>query len=131
MSSSVLSETDQAFLSRLEAVDFGSIASKLICTDEGEHWSLGQATQAIEQYRRFLFLHHRYPMAQLVPSAEIDRVWHMHILDTVKYREDCEHLFGRFIDHYPYFGLGHEAEHRRLQTAYAETLALTEQCFGR
>jgi|GEM_PF-3922570 len=32
-------------------------------------------------------------------------IWHAHILNTRPYRMDYHRLFGRFIDHYPYFGL--------------------------
>jgi hypothetical protein len=120
---------DQSFLEKLAAIDFEPIAFKLMYPDEGTGLTLEQATHAIEQYRRFLFLHHRYPEQPLVPSQEIDRVWHTHILDTAKYREDCELLFGQFIDHYPYFGVTDVADRRRLETAYAQTQALFAQCF--
>ncbi|WNZ27473.1 glycine-rich domain-containing protein-like [Leptolyngbya sp. NK1-12] len=124
-----LSATDQAFLQRLARIDFGPIAFKLMHPDKGPGWPLAQTTHAIEQYRRFLFLHHRYPTAQLVPSQEIDQVWHIHILDTAKYRQDCQFLFGRFIDHYPYFGLRGEADRQAMEHAFAHTQALFEQCF--
>ena len=35
----------------------------------------------------------------------MDGFWHMHILDTKAYREDCQKIFGRFIDHFSYFGI--------------------------
>jgi hypothetical protein len=121
--------SDQCFLEKLAAVDFGPIAFQLMCSDSDQTLTLTQATQAIEQYRRFLFLHHRHPNHPLVPSQEIDRVWHVHILDTAKYREDCQFLFGRFIDHFPYFGVGNTAQQQTLKAAYLETQALYEQCF--
>lgn len=126
----MLSQSDRAFLERLMAIDFGPIAFKLIHPDEGEGLTLDQATHAIEQYRRFLFLHHRYPDHSLVPSQEVDRVWHVHILDTAKYREDCEALFGRFIDHYPYFGMGDVTDRQALEASFAQTQIFFEQCFA-
>ena len=78
--------------------------------DDGEPWTLERATKAIEQYRRFLFLSKHYPQQRIVPSWEVDQVWHAHILDTTKYREDCDRLFGSFMDHWPYFGMKDEAE---------------------
>jgi hypothetical protein len=125
-----LSEENKTFLQRLTAVDFGPIAFKLMNPEEGKGWTLEQATRAIEQYRRFLFLNHLYPNHQIVPSREIDRVWHTHILDTAKYREDCEHLFGQFVDHWPYFGMQDEADRQALDQAFAQTQALFEQHFG-
>lgn len=126
---SQVSTSEQAFLQQLTAIDFGPIGFKLMHPDEGQGWTLEQTIHAIEQYRRFLFLHHRYPTIQLVPSQEIDRVWHTHILDTAKYREDCHLLFGRFIDHYPYFGLQGDADRQKMERAFAHTQALLESCF--
>lgn len=130
MTSQVLLEDDEMFLMRLTAIDFGPIAFKLMHPEQGEGLTLEQATRAIEQYRRFLFLHHHYPASLLVPSLEIDRVWHVHILDTAKYREDCEMLFGRFLDHYPYFGMSGVADRQALETAYSQTQLLFEQHFS-
>ncbi|WP_347245069.1 glycine-rich domain-containing protein-like [Thermogutta sp.] len=81
-------------------------------------------------YRRFLTLHQRYPDRTLVPSALIDLVWHYHILDTRKYAEDCQRIFGYFLHHDPYFGIGDEESRRRNQEAWQETQALWEKEFG-
>ena len=130
MDQQTLPKQDFTFLKTLETIDFGPIAFKMIHPDEGQGWTLDQATQAIEQYRRFLFLTYRYPQQTIVPSREVDQVWHTHILDTEKYRDDCDQLFGRFIDHWPYFGLKDEDERQQLETAFAETQRLLEHHFG-
>ncbi|MEL7354047.1 MAG: glycine-rich domain-containing protein-like [Cyanobacteria bacterium J06560_5] len=124
-------EADKKFLAVLSAVDFGPIAYKLINPEEGEGWSLQRATQAIEQYRRFLFLLYKYPDEKIVPSRETDEVWHTHILDTSKYREDCDRLFGKFMDHWPYFGLKDAAERQELNDAFSSTQQLLETHFGK
>ncbi|MGD1900019.1 MAG: glycine-rich domain-containing protein [Phormidesmis sp.] len=121
---------DRAFLVKLSAIDFGPIAFKLMNPEVGEPWSLERATQAIEQYRRFLILTQHYPDNRIVPSREVDEVWHVHILDTAKYREDCDVLFGKFIDHWPYFGLKDKAERKELNDAFSETQALFRLHFG-
>jgi len=121
---------DRDFLARLSAIDFGPIAYKLMNPEEGEGWTLERATQAIEDYRRFLFLMQHYPERKIVPSREADQVWHTHILDTAKYREDCDTVFGRFIDHWPYFGLKDADEHQDLQDSFAETQVLANLHFG-
>jgi hypothetical protein len=122
--SNELPQPDWEFLQRLMEVDFGPIAFKLMHPDEGVGFTLSEVTAAIEQYRRFLYLYHLYPDRIIVPSREIDRVWHTHILDTAKYREDCELLFGQFIDHWPYFGMTDAADRAALAAAFAETQAL-------
>ena len=116
-----LSKTHNDFLKRLSKVDFGPIAYKLMNPEEGEGWTIERATQAIEQYRRFLFLVNQYPERKIVPSREIDQVWHTHILDTAKYREDCESVFGKFMDHWPYFGMRDDSDKRELDNALSDT----------
>lgn len=36
-----------------------------------------------------------------VPSRIVDDAWHTFILDTLKYRDFCEGVFGRFVHHCP------------------------------
>jgi hypothetical protein len=36
----------------------------------------------------------------------LDDLWHEHILDTQKYKEDCESVFGKFIHHNPHVPKG-------------------------
>ena len=58
-------------------------------------------------------------------------IWHNHILDTAKYREDCDTLFGKFMDHWPYFGMKDEAEREELNNAFSDTQALMAAHFGK
>ena len=124
-----LSEKESAFLQRLKTIDFGPLAFKLMHPEEGQRWTLEQTTQAIEQYRRFLFLNHLYPNHELVPTREIDQVWHTHILDTAKSREDCDLLFGQLLEHWPYFGIRDESDRQNLNDAFAETQLLFKKHF--
>ncbi|MEL6776657.1 MAG: glycine-rich domain-containing protein-like [Cyanobacteria bacterium J06597_16] len=119
-----LSKTHNDFLNRLSKVDFGPIAYKLMNPEEGEGWTIERATQAIEQYRRFLFLVNQYPERKIVPSREIDQVWHTHILDTAKYRQDCDLIFGEFMDHWPYFGMKDAEEEKELHLSFSDTQSL-------
>jgi hypothetical protein len=67
-------------------------------------WSPDEATQAQQQYLRHLWLCYEHPDEAIAPSTmRADLVWHQHILDTVRYRDDCEKIFGRFLDHVPFY----------------------------
>jgi len=90
-----------------------------------EDWDLSE-----REYRRFLALKVMHPNTALVPSKQVDAIWHAHILDTRAYREDCQAMFGRFMDHYPYFGVNGEEDYKMLQEAFAETIDLYEAQFG-
>ena len=56
------------------------------------------------EYKRFLTLKIIYPKQSFAPTRNMDVMWHAHILDTANYRMDCHKLFGKFLNHRPYFG---------------------------
>lgn len=110
-------------------LDFNRLKYKYTESSEAEmsaaDWDLAEI-----EYRRFLTLKSFYPSVALVPSKTVDNLWHAHILDTRAYREDCQHVFGRFIDHYPYFGIYGQEDYQELKNAFAHTVALYEKHFG-
>ena len=118
------------FRKKLNQMDCGSIAVKLIKPDDKIGWTLEQTTAAIEDYRRFLLLNYLYPDRIIVPSQIVDRVWHKHILDTEKYQADCLEIFGYFLHHYPFFGMVDEADKQESEGAFADTCQLWERHFG-
>lgn len=118
------------FLNKLKALDLAPIAYRLMHPDAGLGWTQSQTTQALARYLMFLHLVYLYPERQIIPTCEIDQVWHHHILDTSKYAEDCQMLFGRFLHHFPYLGLRGEADRQTLNMAFAQTQSLFQQHFG-
>ncbi len=124
-----LSQDIELFRKKLKQLDLRSIAYQLINSSD-QKWTFEQTNQAIDRYSMFLCLIYLYPNRKLVPTQEIDRVWHHHILDTMKYVEDCEMLFGRFIHHFPYFGKRGTADRDNLYRAFAETETLFQKHFG-
>ena len=124
-----LSQNNQLFINKLNQLDLRAIAYELMHASE-EKWSFEQTKQALNHYSMFLWLINFYPDRKLVPTQEIDRVWHYHILDTMKYAEDCEMLFGRFIHHFPYFGERGTIDRENLQKAFEQTQVIFEEHFG-
>jgi hypothetical protein len=116
-------------MDKIEALDLGPIKFKLMDEDDGEGWSLTRANVAEREYKRFLILN-RDSEGTIVPSKEIDTFWHYHILDTAKYAEDCDAVFGKFLHHFPYFGLRGADDAANLETAFAYTKATYESRFG-
>ena len=60
----------------------------------------------------------------------MDKFWHAHILDTRKYIEDCERVFGCYLHHFPYFGMRGADDAAALARAGERTRALYEEEFG-
>lgn len=79
--------------------------------------------QFLFPYVMFLFLVYLHPNIKIVPTPTVDEVWHYHILDTTKYKSDCQRLFGRFLHHFPYFSLGKENDRKDLDRVFAESLS--------
>ncbi len=92
-----------------EALDLAPIKMKLMHVESGEGWSALRADAVETEYRRFLFLMKKYPDADASPTVDVDIFWHYHILDTMKYAQDCEAVFGYFLHHYPYVGISASA----------------------
>ncbi len=68
-------------------------------------WSEERALNAVEDYKRYLAITKALNGYQLVPNGDLDEIWHLHLLDTRRYVEDCYTLFGGFLHHYPYYGM--------------------------
>lgn len=92
-------------------------------------WDEERVERALNEYRQFLALMYWKPEAALVPSEDIDEVWHTHVLNTARYQADCEAIFGRFQHHFPTFGESEEVQEEHMK-GRDETLKLFEQAFG-
>ncbi len=103
---------------------------KLADASEGPGLDAGKIDLMEDEYRKFLALQIVHPDADIVPCGIVDEMWHRHILDTAAYREDCDAIFGQFLDHFPYFGMRGEADAQALNDAYADTLEHYEAAFG-
>ena len=52
------------------------------------------------------------------------------MLDTAKYRADCDEVFGRFLDHFPYAGLRGEDDRRAWREDFVRTRHLFAEQFS-
>ena len=109
----------------LEPVKFS-----LMEREEGPGWSFEKVQSLETWYRRFLYLIYLYPEKTIVPTKDIDTFWHTHILDTKKYMEDCDFLFGRYFHHFPYFGMRGEKDRQNLKIAFKSSVDLYFKHFG-
>ncbi|MEA5470965.1 hypothetical protein VB714_18970 [Spirulina sp. 06S082] len=103
---------------------------KAMDPEEGYGWSLDFTQQVSQEYRRFLVLCYENSDLPVVPSTYIDNFWHLHILDTQKYQEDCQQYFGYFLHHFPYFGMRSKEDEENLKTSWERSCKLYEETFG-
>jgi hypothetical protein len=117
-------EIASLFMDDISALDFTLVKQKIQDREEGLGWNALQCNEAEAEYKRFLALKRTYPEKEIVPNKQVDLFWHQHILDTQKYAEDCETVFGHFIHHFPYFGMKDEQDMQNLVDAFEETKGL-------
>lgn len=86
-----------------------------ISKDRKLNWTKEKIDFVEQQYRQFLTLWKIYPLEDLPPSEDVDEFWHAHILDTRKYFQDCEKIFGAYRHHFPYFGLRGKDDEEELE----------------
>ncbi len=115
---------------RVRSLDLGPIKFKLVRGTEGQKVDLHEVELMEVEYKRFLTLFLKYPGQRLVPNKKVDAFWHAHILDTLKYAEDCDHVLGHFLHHFPYFGLRGESDAKQLSVAFHETKHFYRLEFG-
>ena len=121
----------------IESLDLGYLGRKLLDDDafeaqrrNGEHlWDEVRVARALHEYKQFLALMYWNPEAALIPSEDIDDVWHAHVLDTARYQTDCETIFGCFQHHSPTFGTSEEVQDEHTNDR-EKTLQLFKEAFG-
>ncbi|WP_420473205.1 glycine-rich domain-containing protein [Noviherbaspirillum sp. ST9] len=123
-------KTPEQMVEAVFSLDLGPIKFKLMDASEGYGWTREEADRRELEYKRFLALVAKYPDEAIVPDKEVDKFWHAHILDTMKYAEDCQHVFGYFLHHFPYFGMRDEEDAVNLANANERTRSLYRQEFG-
>ena len=110
-------EKMKEFLHKLNSLDFGPLAYKLMNPEDRPGLSFEQTTDAIKKYKGFLFLYYANQGKPVSPSRYIDYVWHTHILDTELYMVQTAFLFGNCLHHFPFFGKRGAADERELLAA--------------
>ncbi len=91
-------------------------------------WAEEEVSLMNDYYKKWLAIHVAYPELAIAPSVKLDEYWHMHILDTKKYMEDCQLIFGHYLHHYPYFGL--EGDKENLDSGFETTRKLFQHHFN-
>ncbi len=118
-------------LDRLEdLLDLSNLRMKLADPAEGKGYSNEKLDLMEGEYRKFLAIRLAFPEMNVVPCEMVDEMWHQHILDTIAYRADCEAICGKFLDHFPYFGMRGPDDAHALNDAYADTLEMYQAAFG-
>ncbi|HXK31134.1 MAG TPA: hypothetical protein VJZ94_00030 [Candidatus Paceibacterota bacterium] len=121
-------------LRHVQDLDLEPIKFKLVHDEDGPRWSITDTDRVEVEYKRFLALNLKNVtdkrVQSIVPTREVDKFWHAHILDTMKYEADCAHCLGFFLHHFPYLGLRGPEDALALQERFRESLEYYHAEFG-
>ena len=87
----------------MKDLDLGPIIVNAMDAEKSNGWTSDFTVQVAEEYGRFLVLcleHQQDTNHLILPSELVDKFWHLHILDTRTYIEDCQHCFGSILHHF-------------------------------
>lgn len=94
-------------------------------------WEKNKVLETEVIYKKWLTLHKAYNQEIVIaPNKQLDEYWHFHILDTRKYMQDCDFVFGGYLHHYPYFGLSDADAAHDLEVAFQLSRDLFMKHFG-
>ena len=90
-------------------------------------WAEAKASQAVNRYEKLFKLFGKG--SSIVPTKEIDDVWHLHMLDPVSYYQSCMSYHNKIIGHNPALENSQE-EKSRLHSMFLATASLWKKEYG-
>lgn len=114
-------------LERVAGLDFEMLKNKL---GKEKGWSTEYLNEVEDLYRRFLALNLVYKNQKICPTGPIDDFWHAHILDTIAYERDCKQIFGKYLHHFPYFGMRGSTDRKDLERTFEKSRSLFIKHYG-
>jgi len=97
---------EQEVLEGIRGLDLESVKLRLMDEEVGEGWTRQYADSVEIGYKNYLSMLVKYQehAEDILLSKDVDEFWHTHILQTIKYVEDCERVFGAYLHHSPHVG---------------------------
>ena len=119
-------------IAAINALDLESVKVRAMDPKLGEGWTREHADGIEQGYRTYLTMLAKYPdhAEDILLSKDVDEFWHTHILQTIKYTEDCEAVFGKYLHHNPHVGELTSADVDRRDVMAERTRRLYQREFG-
>jgi len=122
----------QQVISAIQALDLEPVKLRVMDAELGEGWTREYADSIEAAYKTYLTMLVKYPddAEDIMLSKDVDEFWHTHILQTVKYADDCQKTFGGFLHHDPHVGPRTATVLEKRNALANKTRRLYEQEFG-
>jgi hypothetical protein len=132
MEARLTTKPERDVIAAIQALDLESVKVRVMDAELGEGWTREYAESIEAAYKTYLtmLVKHQDCAEEIMLSKDVDEFWHTHILQTMKYADDCQQVFGTFLHHNPHIGERTAADLEQ-RTAMAEkTRSLYEREFG-
>ncbi len=122
----------QLVISAIQSLDLESVKGRVTDAELGEGWTREYADTIEAAYKNYLAMLVKYPdnAEDILLSKDVDEFWHTHILQTRKYKQDCEAVFGNYLHHEPHVGERTPADLEKRTVLAETTRQLYEREFG-
>src|SRR6266571_7224979 len=119
-------------IAAIQALDLETVKIRVMDPVRGEGWTREYADSIEVAYKTYLTMLAKYPddAEDILLSEDVDEFWHTHILQTIKYSEDCQTVFGKYLHHNPHVGELTPADVDRRVAMAEKTRRLYQQEFG-
>ena len=122
----------QDVIAAIQALDLESVKLRVTDAKLGEGWTREYADRIEIAYKNYLTMLVKYQddAEDILLAEDVDEFWHTHILQTMKYTEDCERVFGKYLHHNPEIGEQSPADIERRAALAEKTRRLYQREFG-
>jgi hypothetical protein len=131
MEARLTTKPEQDVIAAIHALDLESVKLRVMDPELGEGWGREYADSIEVAYKNYLTMLVKYQdhAEDILLSKDVDEFWHTHILQTIKYTDDCEKTFGSFLHHSPHVGERSPADLEKRVALAEKTRQLYQQEF--
>jgi hypothetical protein len=132
MQARLTTKPEQNVIAAIRALDLESVKVRVMDPETGEGWTREYADSIESAYKNYLTMLVKYQDEAdgIVLSRDVDEFWHTHILQTMKYADDCQRVFGNFLHHNPHIGERSPAYVENQAALMEKTRCLYQREFG-
>src|SRR5688572_459324 len=132
MQARLTTKTEQEVIAAIQALDLEPVKLRMMDAQLGEGWTREYADSIGIAYKTYLTMLVKYPddAEDILLSEDVDEFWHTHILQTRKYMQDCQNVFGNYLHHEPHVGEVTSADIEKRTIQAERTRQLYEREFG-
>ena len=122
----------EVMLAAIRSLDLESVKVRIMDPKLGEGWTRDYADSIERSYKTYLSMLVKHPeeAEDILLSKDVDEFWHTHILQTLKYHEDCEAVFGKYLHHNPHIGAVTDEDHAKREAQAEKTRLMYQREFG-